>query len=161
MKKIDTSTKTHPNRFTLVDDEDFNWLNQWKWRTEFARGKKYVCRSKREGFGTRMHRVILKAKKGEEIDHIDGDGLNNQKVNLRFCTHAENMRNRDLQKNNTSGYKGVSWSRKNKKWQAHIKYKGKQMGLGLFFCLIKAAAAYDEAAKKLYGKYARINFQKG
>ncbi len=106
-----------------------------------------------------MHMAILGGKRNKEIDHRDGNGLNNQRSNLRFCTHAENMRNRNIQKNNTSGYKGVSWNKNARKWQAVIKYNGTHIYLGLFFCLVSAARTYDGKARELYGEFARLNFQ--
>ena len=140
-------------KFALVDDEDYEKLSQSKWNERGTRTNVYA----RTQGGLSMHRLLM-GSQGDEIDHIDGNGLNNQKSNLRVCTRAENSRNRKLGKTNKSGYKGVSWKTENKKWQVAIMKDAKQIHLGYFFCLIKAAKAYDKAAKKLFGEFAKLNF---
>ena len=96
--------------------------------------------------------------KGMATDHINGDGLDNRKQNLRICTHAENLRNRRLGKNNTSGYKGVSWHKLHKLWYAHISHNKKLMSLGYFKDKEEAAKAYDRKAIELFGEFAKLNF---
>ena len=105
-----------------------------------------------------MHRLIMDAPKGMDIDHINGNPLDNRKSNLRICTRAENMRNRGAQKNNTSGYKGVGWCKHRKKWHAQIKHNGKQIYIGRYKDKEEAARAYDAKAKELHGEYAHLNF---
>lgn len=95
------------------------------------------------------------------IDHIDGDGSNNRIANLREATNAENMRNRGGNKNTTSQYCGVSWHRQTSKWLARIMLFGKRTHLGSFTDEIEAAKAYDVAALKLHGNFARLNFPEG
>ena len=87
------------NKFTLVDDEDYELVNKYNWYfgAGYARSMEKIL----------MHRLIMKAKKGQMIDHIDGNGLNNQRSNLRFCTHSQNMANKKGFKNTSSKYKGV------------------------------------------------------
>jgi len=102
-----------------------------------------------------MHKVISGILGKTEVDHIDGDGLNNTKINLRKATHAENMRNRKLQKNNTSGYAGVS-PVYNNKWRAQIKVDGQIKYLGVFENKQDAVSAYSEASKKYFGEFARV-----
>ena len=80
-----------------------------------------------------MHSVIAKTPKGLETDHIDGDTLNNQKRNLRVCTKSQNQHNRKISSNNKSGFKGVSYNKKNKKWQADIQCNGVKIYLGYFY----------------------------
>jgi len=92
-----------------------------------------------------------------EVDHINGDGTDNRIVNLRLATPTENGCNRRRRKDNTSGIKGVSWSKRNQMWLAHISYRGKQYHVGLFYEKEEAAAAYAEAARALHGKFARID----
>lgn len=137
--------------FTKVDDEDYAWLNQWKWQVARRNGVNYACRS----IGKRlllMHRVILGAKKGEYTDHRNRDGLDNRRENLRLCTQSENLRNRRLQKNNTSGFTGVSQIRN--KWRAEIWLNCKKIALGIFDNIEDAIQAHEEATKEYFGKFA-------
>lgn len=105
-----------------------------------------------------MHRYILGLTDSKiEIDHIDRDGLNNRRSNLRTCSRTENMRNRGITKNNTSGYKGVNWNKQNKKWCSRIKVNYKEIYLGNFDSKLEAAAAYNTAARKYFGRFAVLN----
>ncbi len=92
-------------------------------------------------------------------DHINGNKLDNRRENLRVCTLAENNRNRTIYKNNKSGFKGVYWSRADKKWRAQIKINNRMIYLGIFDDLLEAALTYDEAAVRYHGKFAKINFE--
>ena len=105
-----------------------------------------------------MHRLIMGvADPHVEIDHIDGDGLNNSRTNLRLCSHMENTRNQGLSKRNTSGFKGVSWNSDCKKWAAHISTgSGRNEYLGLFSSAEAAHEAYCAAALKYHGKFANL-----
>ena len=105
-----------------------------------------------------IHRLIMDAPKGMDVDHINGNPLDNRKSNLRICTHAENQRNKGAYKNNTSGYKGVSWYKRDKKWIAGIKHNNKGIYIGLFEDKEEAARAYDKKAKELHGEFAYLNF---
>jgi hypothetical protein len=161
MKKIDISTPKHQNTFALVDDSDCEELSKHNWRANEYRGKFYAIRNIRvDGKWTsiRMHTAIMGNRAKKEIDHRNGDGLDNQRHNLRHCTNTENQRNRGVQKNNISGFKGVSWANRDKKWRVSMRYKGKSLHLGFFFCVVKAAKAYDMAAKEYHGEFARLNF---
>jgi len=160
MKKIDISTKKFPNTFALVDDEDYVSLNKHKWHPAQDKLTTYARRTTREGgikSNVRMHREIMKTGREEMVDHRDHNGLNNRKINLRRCNNSQNSMNRVVT-NGTSGYKGVCWNKKTKKWQAYIKKNSNQIHLGQFFCLIKAAKAYDQKAIELFGEYANPNF---
>lgn len=143
-------------KFALVDDADFKWLSRYKWCAWKAPRTWYVRRLKDEF----MHRRILGLQKGDgiEVDHRNGNGLDNQRHNLRICTRSENTANQRMPKNNTSGYKGVSWDIDRNKWRVMIDKNGKHIYVGLYFCLIKAARAYDSAAVKYFGEYANLNF---
>ena len=141
--------------FALVDDEDFEYLNQWKWCVEKQRNKYYAARRGESGQHLYMHRVILSDK--TQIDHEDGNGLNNQKYNLREATYKENGSNRAKQKNNTSGFKGVFSHRNTKKWRAQIVVNKKAIHLGYFTTAEEAAIAYNEAAIKYHGSFAKLN----
>ena len=108
-----------------------------------------------------MHRVILSRSLGrpllatEQVDHIDGDGLNNRRANLRLATPLQNARNQKMYKNNTSGYKGVFWSKSRSRWVARIGLNGKRICLGYFKQPEAAYSAYCEAVKEYFGEFAR------
>lgn len=144
------------NKTVLVDNEDYDMLIQHHW---FATKKGYVCGIIRTPSVKMvlMHRIIMAPPKGVTIDHINGNPLDNRKCNLRICTHAENSRNKGKPKNNTSGYKGVgvAW---NYKFIASIGVNGKTIALGCSFETAEdAARAYNEAALKYHGEFARLN----
>lgn len=140
MKKIPLTQ----GKSALVDDEDFERLNHWKWHAA-EDGNTFYARSRKGGLSKTqvpMHRDIIGAKTGQIVDHIDGNGLNNQKSNLRICTNSENILNvRDLQSRNTSGVSGVSWCRREKRWFARVQVAGKRKVLGYFQHLEDAAMA--------------------
>ena len=139
-------------KFALVDDEDFENVNHFKW---FYEKSGYACRRK-SGRSIRMHRFITNAPENMEVDHINGNGLDNRQENLRICTHKENIRNAKVRKDNTSGYKGVYWHRLAKKWQARVFFNGKHISLGYFDTKDKAANAYNQAAKQYFGDFIRL-----
>lgn len=146
----------------IVDAVDFEWLSQWKW-CAYRDGKTwYARRSGRSQDGKRitvsMHREILDAHPGVEVDHRNADGLDNRRVNLRLATKAENGRNRLTPINNTSGYKGVYWHERHRKWYAQITVEKKRAHLGHFDSAEDAARAYDKVAKEVYGDFANTNF---
>jgi hypothetical protein len=124
--------KLTKDQYALVDEADFDWLNQWKWMCTTTG---YAYRWGPRNFYKRkhilMHRLISGDPQGMEIDHIDGDKLNNRRSNLRPCSRIENARNQRRTHLNKSGYKGVFWHSKAKKWcvQISMKNKGKHVGL--------------------------------
>lgn len=106
-----------------------------------------------------MHRVILNTPKGMESDHINGDGLDNRRCNLRICTTSQNQQNQQTQSRiKSSGFKGVNWAKRANKWVARIVIAKKEMWLGSFDSELKAALAYDNAAKKYFGEFSKTNF---
>jgi len=146
------------DKFAQVDDEDFEWLSQWKWRYDRGyAGRRTKVNGKRCTIF--MHREIAQTPDGMETDHRKtGETLNNQRSNLRVCTVAQNQANRGLAWNNTSGYKGVSYHRAKKKWRARIKAGGgKLIQVGYFPNAEDAAHAYDAAARQLHGEFAYLN----
>ena len=106
-----------------------------------------------------MHREIMKAPKGVMVDHVDRDGLNNRKRNLRLCSRRENSYNRRGNSRGSSQYKGVFWHKVCGKWEARITYNGNADYLGLYENERDAARAYDERAKELYGDFAYLNIR--
>lgn len=163
MKKINISTKKFPNTFAMVDDADFDWLNQWKW-TAFSGTKcrtVYAVRwlsSRRPGRKLAwMHRIILGIPSNECCDHVDGNGLNNQRSNLRIVSFGQNARNRRIPNNNKSGVMGVYWHSQSKKWTAHITHMGKAITIGRFLDKSEAVSARKSAEKKYFGNYVRLN----
>lgn len=154
MKKIPLTQ----NKFALVDDEDYDFLMQWKWH---CTGKGYAARNlnsgSRHGRKTMlMHRAILKCG-SSHVDHRDLDRLNNQKRNLRPATFAQNRANSTAMKNSISGIKGVHWHSRIKKWMARIGGGETRKHLGYFKDKKDAAIAYNNAAVKKYGEFARLN----
>lgn len=148
-------------KVALVDDEDYDWLMQWKWCAALSRGSRnWYAVAYINGKRTLMHRFIMNAQKGQTLDHINGDGLYNCKSNLRFCTPTQNTQNQKLRENTSSKYKGVSWYLRAKKWQASIMYNKKYIHLGHFTDEEKAARAYDNAAVVLFKEFARLNFRR-
>ncbi len=144
----------------LVDDADYEWLNQWKWYAFWNGSKWYSARNERVNFKKKMiylHRFIINAPSGIEVDHVDGDGLNCTRENMRLCTSQQNKYNIGIKSDNTSGYKGVTWNANRSKWQAQIKHGKQYKYLGLFDDLKEAARAYDVAALELHGDFARVN----
>lgn len=161
MKLIDISTPLHPGVFAMVDDADFEALNQWKWSAEKREGTFYAVRSVRGQDGKkttiRMHRQIAATPDCGEVDHADGNGLNNQRKNLRPCSVAKNQQNR-VRSRGVSQFKGVLWDKSHCCWKAKIIVDGKRFVLGSFPTEEAAARRYDQAAKAHFGEFARLNF---
>jgi len=142
----------------LVDDEDYKELSMYKWYLK-AVGNGYATTKINIGnkwINKYIHHFLLNNPKGFEIDHIDGNGLNNQKDNLRIVTRTQNLMNRKKYKG-TSIHKGVHWRKDCKKWQALININKKQCSLGCFIKEIDAAIAYNDAAIKYFKNYAILN----
>ena len=145
-------------KVALVDDADFDWLNQWKW--SYAK-RGYAVRTVGNKHVT-MHRQIMQAQPGQIVDHketgVPDHALNNQRENLRICNSSQNGANSKLGKNNTSGYKGVCWAKGKRKWMSKITKNRKTIFIGYFSDPIDAAKAYDLTAQKLFGLFANTNF---
>lgn len=134
----------------LIDKDDYEVVNKINWtvsKNNVVASKNYL-----------LHRYLLNIKdKSLVIDHINHNPKDNRKSNLRICTAHQNAMNCSIPINNTSGYKGVSWSKQHSKWISYIKYKYKKIHIGLFNNKIDAAIAYNDMAKKLFGQFACLN----
>jgi HNH endonuclease len=146
------------HRFAIIDDEDYELISKYKW---YIFDTPYTCYARayaNKGKTTiLMHNLIVKAK---GIDHINRDGLDNRKANLRLATQSQNNANKGKQdiKTASSKYKGVTWGKYQSKWIAQIMKDRKNYYIGAFSSEIEAAAAYDKKAIELFGEFARINF---
>ncbi len=152
-------------KVAIVDECDYANLISHRWFA-FQRGLRWhAARTVKRNGSKRtvyMHRAILDATTDYEVDHRDGDGLNNTRDNLRVCTHAENSRNAKRQlKYKTSAYHGVSWLASRSRWRAVIVHDGRQTTLGTHRNEIDAARAYDRAAAEAFGEFASPNFPRG
>jgi hypothetical protein len=157
--EIDVSTPSHQNVFALVDSCDYQRVTQGaKWFAKLEKGKRfYVIRNNREiGLVERLHRVILDAQPGDVIDHINGSGLDNRRINLRFVSASENLRNSSISRRNVTGFKGVHVGG-SKSWYAAIYLDSRLVRLGTYPTPQIAAEAYDEAAIQHFGQFARTN----
>jgi AP2 domain/HNH endonuclease len=153
------------DQVTIVDRDDFEWLNQWKWQAEFCPNTSgfYAVRGIKDEAGkpgtARMHRLIIGAQPGQIVDHVDRNSLNNTRANLRIVTAEQNSVNcRLLKRHNTSGFRGVSWDKRDKLWRAALSVNRRTIYLGGFKTPEAAAAAYDAAAKKQHGGFSPLNF---
>ena len=142
----------------IIDDEDYERLAKHKWRVNNSSPGKWYAVTKINGDLTYMHRIILPVSKEQEVDHINGDGLDNRRENLRPCIHPQNGYNRGLQPH-SSCFKGVSWNRKDRKWRARIMKNGRSDFIGNFDREEEAARAYDAKARELFGEFALLNFK--
>lgn len=148
----------------LIDDEDYEKITSKKWRPykkDIPRGRIYFTYGEYNGKNNdtiRLHRLIMNCTKGDGkvIDHVNGNTLDNRKCNLRFCTIGQNVTNMAKRRCNTSGYKGVTWHKQDRLWQAQIMVNYKHIFLGLYKDPKDAYNAYCEASKKYHGEYGRI-----
>ena len=151
--------------YTLVDDEDYEVLSRYQWAVLTIRDKLYARRTTRNRDGQHsryMHRVIMEAGPGQFVDHINDNGLDNRRANLRICTNRQNLqaqRPRRLIRGRpvTSFYKGVHWCKSMRKWKAGIKAEGEAICLGYFTSEHDAARAYNAAALEHFGEFAYPN----
>lgn len=145
----------------LLDDEDAHLLDEYAWCPHTTKHNIYASASiwlPTQTTGTvLMHRLVMNAPEGMDVDHINRNGLDNQRSNLQVCTRAQNLARAGAPKTNTSGYKGVSWSKQHSKWVAYIRPDYKKRHLGLFLNKDDAARAYNRAALETWGEFAFLN----
>ena len=147
MKKVSVT-----QGIALVDDGDYHLVVGHKWSCSNGAAMRYD-----HGIPIYMHRLIMDAPKGVEVDHINGNRLDNRRCNLRLCTHKQNMQNRGGERNTSSRYKGVHWDKNARKWRSMIGVDGKVRHLGYFEIEDEAALAYNQAASQHHGEFARLN----
>lgn len=130
--------KLTKGKYAIVDDEDFDFLSQWKWKYH---KDNYAVRTSTGSKQVYMHREVLKTPKGKLTDHINRNGLDNRRANLRLVSYSQNALNTGVPQNNTSGYKGVVWHKQKKLWQAQINISKRCIYLGSFKKLEDAVMA--------------------
>lgn len=143
--------KLTQGKYAIVDDADYEWLSASKWCFNMG----YAYRRKKT-VPTYMHREIMSPPPGMQVDHINGDGLDNRRANLRICTQTQNLRN-NRRRRAKSGFKGVYPGGKPGRWCARICVDKQPRHLGTYDCPRVAAKVYDEAAIRFFGEFATIN----
>lgn len=147
--------KLTQNKICIIDDEDFEKIVQYKWyymACGYAATRPWDKLTKT--YSTiYMHRYILSAEKGMLVDHINGNTLDNRISNLRICSQKENIRNSKMKSSNTSGFRGVFWSKQKNKWMAKITVNYKPIHLGFYADINDAVLAYENGAKKYFGEF--------
>jgi len=151
-------------KYTKVDQADYERLRGYEWFAKkankcfYARGCVADNKTGKEKM-LYMHQMVIKVPDGMVVDHINHDGMDNRKANLRAATRAQNMRNRKKFANSSgSKYKGIYFRKRTRKWEAMITFERKKIFLGCFRSEIEAAKAYDRAAMKYHGEFASLNF---
>jgi len=142
-----------------IDACDVHLVDQWDWTAYVRPSTVHAFRkTTRDGIKVNvwMHRVILGTPAGFDTDHVDGDGLNNTRANLRVATRSQNNRNQRITGRNTSGRKGVSWHKKDKRWRACIHVNNRYVHLGHFVEFDDACAAYAKASTEMHGDFGRV-----
>jgi hypothetical protein len=144
-----------------IDAADAHLVSFRSWNAHIKKGSPRVYAAGRTGRGTHydmMHHVILDLPHNVVIDHMDGDGLNNRRDNLRPCTNQQNSFNRKKTAKASSIYKGVRWHNRDRRWIVEVTHNSKRREVGRFKSEEDAARAYDFEANKLFGEFARLNF---
>jgi hypothetical protein len=144
-------------KVAIIDAQDAHRVLRLKWCATRIRSQWYVISGSRIGKTIYLHRFIMQAPTGIEVDHRNCNGLDDRRCNLRLATSTQNKRNSSIRSDNTSGFKGVSWYRTYKKWKAYIRAQGRQKTLGYFDTALQAAKVYDAAAINYFGDFAKTN----
>lgn len=142
----------------IVDDEDYVWAaSLFPWCVSKSSNKRYASKRQNKKI-VYLHRLLMNAPAGVEVDHINGNGLDNRRENLRLCSHADNQRAKKPQRGGTSPYRGVYWYKRHQKWATKIQRLDDVYFLGYFSEEEDAARAWDKKAKELFGDFAYQNF---
>lgn len=146
--------------FAIIDAEDAERIAGYRWRAERGKHTVYAVANVERGSRktVKLHRLILDAPSGVEVDHVNRQGLDCRRQNLRLATHQDNQRNRAKQLGNSSRYKGVGWHKATRSWRARIKVDNRTEELGGFSDEEAAARAYDRRARVAFGEFAVLNF---
>jgi len=136
----------------LVDDEDLGLVSQFRWGLDRQRNRVQTTINNKT---VRLHQLIMNPVKSMVVDHINGNALDNQRNNLRICLQSDNSKNRKLNSNSKTGFKGVTFNKNESKWAAEIVSDKKRYFLGYFTSPIEASDAYNDKAKLLHGEFAR------
>lgn len=153
---------TRAGQAYFIDDEDFEKIKNFSWHVIKSPYTMYVSAMKKE-YGKPytailLHRLVMGASKGMEVDHINGNGLDNRKINLRMCSQSQNQANRQkTSKHMSSKFKGVYWCKRQKRWVAKIDCNSKRHYIGSFVNETDAAVAYNKKSAELFGDFSRIN----
>lgn len=159
MKMIPLSGLVGYGRYAIVDDDVFDYLSQFMWSMDnYGYANRATKLEKNIWRPRRMHHDIIPNKKGQIVDHKNRNRLDNRRDNLRVCNSKESIRNRGLNKNNSTGYKGVYLNKKKNKYQAYITVDRVHIYLGAYDNPIDAAKAYDRSATDNFGEFAFLNF---
>lgn len=153
--------KTKNGYWFEIDDEDYPLVSKFNWyvikrRKRMSYVVTHVLKDGKRTFQS-LHRLVMKADKGTQLDHANRNGLDNRKLNLRFCTHSQNQANKTKYTNNTSGYKGVYWNKYHRKFEAQIRVNKIKIHLGYFNTTKQAAEIYNEAAVKCFKDFSVTN----
>lgn len=144
-------------KVAIVDDADFDWLNQWKWHFANSGYAMRTAGGRVNKHNVLMHRLVIAAPDGMYVDHIDSNRLNNQRSNLRVVTKLQNNQHVKQRNGYTSQYKGVHYDARSRKWVAEITSNGKRFLLGSFRSEIEAAKSYNDASTLLHGEFCLLN----
>lgn len=144
-------------KVALIDDEDYELVSQYKWHAHVTFSGQWYAKARSGKIS--MHRLLMNPPAWIQVDHVNSDGLDNRRENLRLATSKQQSYNKRPQKNKMySKYKGVCWDASRSKWVVYIHHQGRQIYLGRFTSELDAAKAYDDAAKERFGEFSRTNF---